>query len=59
MHRRMALAPGSLKEAKIGSGGKQLHLASKKGEFDLYGNADDLQRAQAAAVAPFVQTAKK
>ena len=50
----LSFAPGALKQAKIGSGGN-LHLASKKqGNFDLYGNADDIRQAQ-AAIAPLVQ----
>ncbi|HXR38998.1 MAG TPA: hypothetical protein VN776_07895 [Terracidiphilus sp.] len=54
-----SFATGSLKEAKIGSGGKQLHLASKtRGNLDLYGNPDDIKQAQ-TAIAPFVQTAQK
>jgi hypothetical protein len=50
----VSFAPGALKEAKVGSGGN-LHLASKKqGNFDLYGNADDIKQAQ-AAIAPLIQ----
>ena len=50
----LSFPPGALKEAKVGSGGN-LHLASKKqGNFDLYGNADDIKQAQ-AAIAPLVQ----
>lgn len=52
----LSFAPGTLKQAKVGGG--KLHLASKQGNFDLYGNADDLQHAQ-TAIAPFVQTAHK
>ena len=50
----LSFPPGALKEAKVGFGGN-LHLASKKqGNFDLYGNADDIKQAQ-AAIAPLVQ----
>ncbi len=54
----VSFAPGALKEAKVGSGGK-LHLASKtQGNFDLYGNPDDITQAQ-AAIAPLIQTTQK
>jgi hypothetical protein len=50
----LSFPPGALKEAKVGAGGN-LHLASKKqGNFDLYGNSDDIRQAQ-AAIAPLVQ----
>jgi len=54
----VSFVPGALKEAKVGSGGK-LHLASKtQGNFDFYGNPDDITQAQ-AAIAPLVQATQK
>jgi len=44
----VVFAPGSLKEVKVGSGGK-LHLASRtQGSFDFYGNPQDIKQAQVA-----------
>src|SRR5713226_9372764 len=44
----LSFAPGSLKQVKIGLAGN-LHLASKtQGNFDFYGNRNDIKQAQAA-----------
>jgi hypothetical protein len=50
----LSFAPGSLKQVKIGLAGN-LHLASKtQGNFDFYGNRNDIKQAQ-AAIAPLIQ----
>jgi hypothetical protein len=50
----VSFAPGALKQVKIGIGGN-LHLASKtQGNFDFYGNRDDIKQAQ-ATIAPLIQ----
>ncbi|MGA2000820.1 MAG: hypothetical protein ABSG52_12560 [Terriglobales bacterium] len=50
----VSFAPGSLKEAKIRSGG-YLHLATKiQGNFDFYATRGEIQQAL-AAIAPLIQ----
>ncbi|MGA2967449.1 MAG: hypothetical protein ABSD64_14670 [Terriglobales bacterium] len=49
----LSFAPGSWKEVKIGQNGN-LHLASKKGKFDFYGDSNVIEQAK-TAIAPQVQ----
>ncbi len=52
----VSFAPGSLKAVKVGPDGK-LRLASKtQGNFDLYGNPEDMKQIQ-AAIAPLIDPA--
>jgi hypothetical protein len=54
----LSFASGTLKEAKIGSGGNLHLVARKQGNFDFYGNADDIKQAL-SAITPLIQTSQK